>query len=100
MVLHRGHFSHATIAAVSRGIPTLSISYSVKAKGINKDLLGDMPVVLPTPELTAASLMAGLDYLIANEEQIRAHLESNLPLWRKRVELAAGEIKTRMENNA
>jgi len=92
-----GARTHATIAALSSGVPTLSIAYSVKAKGINKDLLGDMPVVLPTPELTAASLMLGLDYLINNEVQIRSHLESKLPLWRKRVETAANDVKVRME---
>jgi colanic acid/amylovoran biosynthesis protein len=94
-----GARTHATIAALSSGIPTLSIAYSVKAKGINRDLLGDLPVVLPTPELTAASLMAGLDYLIANEAQIRAQLESKLPLWHERVELAVEEIKRRMKSN-
>ncbi len=95
-----GARTHATIAALSSGIPTLSIAYSVKAKGINKDLLGDLPVVLPTPELSAASLMTGLDYLINNEAQIKAQLENTLPLWSKRVELAAIEIKSRMENYA
>jgi len=95
-----GARTHATIAALSSGIPTLSIAYSVKAKGINKDLLGDMPVVLPTPELTAGSLMAGLDYLINNETQIKEELREKLPLWRERVEVAANEIKIRVESNA
>lgn len=91
-----GARTHATIAALSSGIPTLSIAYSVKAKGINKDLLGDMPVVLPTPELTAASLMVGLDYLIDNEMQIKSRLVSHLPVWKERVEMAANEIKSMM----
>lgn len=88
-----GARTHATIAALSSGVPTISISYSVKAKGINKDLLGEMPVVLPTPQLSASSLMAGLDYLIGNEDLIRSHLEAKLPDWRKRVEMAADAIK-------
>jgi len=92
-----GARTHATIAALSSSIPTLSIAYSVKAKGINKDLLEDMPVVLPTPELTAGSLMAGLDYLIENEKLIKARLESKLPLWCEQVEMAASEIKARMD---
>lgn len=94
-----GARTHATIAALSSGVPTLSIAYSVKAKGINKDLLGDMPVVLPTPELTAASLMTGLDYLIENEVQIKSYLESKLPVWRERVGLATSEVKARIANN-
>ena len=95
-----GARTHGTIAALSSGIPTLSIAYSVKAKGINQDLLGDMPVVLPTPDLTSASLMAGLDYLINNEEQIKTRLKNKLPLWRERVELAADEVKARIEKLA
>ncbi|MHB8978759.1 MAG: polysaccharide pyruvyl transferase family protein [Trichloromonadaceae bacterium] len=91
-----GARTHATIAALSSEVPTLSISYSVKAKGINKDLLGDMPVVLSTPQLSASTLMAGLDYLIGNEDQIRSHLTAKLPDWRKRVEMAADAIKARI----
>lgn len=90
-----GARTHATIAALSSGVPTLSIAYSVKAKGINKDLLGEMPVVLPTPELTAESLMSGLNYLISNEQIIKAKLASNLPVWRERVALAADALKAR-----
>ena len=91
-----GARTHATIASLSTGVPTLSISYSVKAKGINKDLLGEMPVVLPTPQLSASSLMMGLEYLMNNEILIRAHLEAKLPDWRKRVEIAAEALKERM----
>jgi colanic acid/amylovoran biosynthesis protein len=94
-----GARTHATIAALSSGVPTLSISYSVKAKGINKDLLGEMPVVLPTPQLSASSLMAGLGFLISNEDQIRSHLAAKLPNWRKLVEMAADAIKERIKRN-
>ncbi|WP_299943397.1 polysaccharide pyruvyl transferase family protein [uncultured Microbulbifer sp.] len=92
-----GARTHATIAALSSSVPTLSIAYSVKAKGINKDLLGDMPVVLSTPELTSASLMTGFDYLVENETQIKICLERELPTWREQVGLAASEIKAGME---
>ncbi|MCQ4263733.1 hypothetical protein CXK91_16495 [Stutzerimonas stutzeri] len=91
-----GARTHATIAALSSGVPTLSIAYSVKAQGINKDLLGDMRVVLSTPDLTAASLMEHLEYLIANESIIKEALSIKLPLWRERVELAAIETNKRM----
>lgn len=91
-----GARTHATIAALSSGIPTLSISYSVKSKGINKDLLGNMPVVLATPELSAQSLTDGLDYLIKNEILIRSILKTRLPEWKKRVKEAANEIKVRI----
>ena len=33
--------THATIAAYSTGVPTIVISYSVKSRGIARDLFGD-----------------------------------------------------------
>lgn len=36
-----GARTHATIAAYSTGVPTLSIGYSIKARGIVRDLFGD-----------------------------------------------------------
>jgi colanic acid/amylovoran biosynthesis protein len=42
-----GARTHATIAALSSKVPTVSIAYSQKAKGINLDLFGDEPVVIP-----------------------------------------------------
>jgi colanic acid/amylovoran biosynthesis protein len=95
-----GARTHATIAALSSGVPTLSISYSVKARGINKDLLGDMPVVLPTPELTAVSLAAGLDYLTANEARIRAVLAKRVPQLQGLVASMAGQFRDGLHGNA
>lgn len=95
-----GARTHATIAALSSGVPTLSIAYSVKAQGINKDLLGDMRVVLPTPELTVASLMEHFEYIVANESAIKEHLSVKVPIWCERVELAAMEINKRTGINA
>lgn len=95
-----GARTHATIAALSNGVPTLSIAYSVKAKGINRDLLGDLPVVLPTPEMSASSLMSGLEYLVEHEAAIKAELASKIPVWGERVESAGNEIKARVEGYA
>ncbi|KKN98776.1 hypothetical protein LCGC14_0144560 [marine sediment metagenome] len=95
-----GARTHATIAALSSAVPTVSIAYSVKAIGINKDLLGDMPVVLPTPELSADALMAKLSYLIENKNEIVGALDKKLPLWRDSVEKAADELKARVLKDA
>ncbi|MBE0471436.1 MAG: polysaccharide pyruvyl transferase family protein [Methyloprofundus sp.] len=92
-----GARTHATIAALSSGVPTLSISYSVKAKGINQDLLGDMDVVLPTPELTSVSLMNGLSYLIEHEQEIKQILSDKLPEWQARVEKAAEDVMQKVQ---
>jgi len=40
MSLFAGARTHSTIAALSSGVPTLSFAYSIKARGINRDLFG------------------------------------------------------------
>lgn len=93
-----GARTHATIAALSSGVPTVSISYSVKAKGINQDLLGDMPVVLSTDKVSALSLMTYLIFLEKNESLIKSKLESNLPEWMNKHQNALLKMKSAVEN--
>lgn len=79
-----GARTHATIGAFSSSVPTLSIAYSVKAKGINRDLFGDLPVVLDTPEVTCENLLTGLKNLVQHESAIKALLSERLPVWRQK----------------
>jgi colanic acid/amylovoran biosynthesis protein len=88
-----GARTHATIAALSSGIPTISIAYSVKARGINRDLFGDESVVLPTPELSTERLMVALDYLIDNEEKLQNKLNMVLPSYRDKVHQAMQDVR-------
>lgn len=88
-----GARTHATIAAMSSGVPTLSIAYSVKARGINLDLFGHERYVLDTRELDAGRLAAGLATLQADEGAIRALYEQRLPLWRQRAGAGAALLQ-------
>jgi colanic acid/amylovoran biosynthesis protein len=81
-----GARTHATIAAMSSGVPTLSIAYSVKARGINLDLFGHERYVLDTRQLDANGLAAGLALLRDEEPAIRALYAERLPAWRVRAE--------------
>lgn len=78
-----GARTHATIAALSSQVPTISISYSVKAKGINVDLFGEDTPVLPTNELSTQSLVTKFDWLMANEETLKQQLSEKIPLLQK-----------------
>jgi colanic acid/amylovoran biosynthesis protein len=69
-----GARTHAAIAALSSGIPTVSIAYSVKARGIHRDLLGDEQEVLPAQDVTEATLRAALDRLEIGEKLMRERL--------------------------
>lgn len=89
-----GARTHATIGALSLGVPTISIAYSVKARGINRDLFGNEDCVLPTPQVTQTSLQAALNQLLAQENQIRDLLARQIPVWRERARHAADLIRT------
>lgn len=82
-----GARTHATIAAFSTGVPTISIAYSIKAKGINRDLFGDTRLVLDTPTVGLDTLRAGIRQLHDEESDIRALLAERIPLWKQRAAL-------------
>lgn len=89
-----GARTHSTVAALSTGVPTLSIAYSVKAKGINRDLFGDLRYMLETPAVSQATLREGLDRLVADEQAIRAVLAERIPEWRDKAR-RTGELVAR-----
>lgn len=70
--------THATIAAYSSSVPTLVLGYSVKARGIARDLYGqEEGHVLPVQELESeAELIAAFDALIAREAEERVLLQA------------------------
>lgn len=84
-----GGRTHATIAGFSSAVPTLSIAYSVKAKGINRDLFGDERYVLETPQLSRERLWAGLELLQEDEVRMRERYDVILPTWRERAHAGA-----------
>lgn len=92
-----GARTHATIAAYSTCVPTLVLGYSVKSKGIARDIFGtDEPYVLSVQEMQNPNeLAAGFDRLLEREGEIRTHLEHVMPAYRKRA-LSAGEAVERL----
>ncbi|MBE6578293.1 MAG: 4Fe-4S dicluster domain-containing protein [Ruminococcaceae bacterium] len=76
-----GARTHATIAAYSSFVPTLVIGYSVKSKGIAKDLFGTYEgyvLQYQTLESDDEILVAFLN-LVAKEAEIRNHLLEVVP---------------------
>jgi colanic acid/amylovoran biosynthesis protein len=95
-----GARTHATIAAMSCGVPTLSIAYSVKAKGLNRDLFGDERYVIDTPSVSAEQLKVKFAFLQADADHARAKLAQMLPLWRERAALPSKLLKSRLDHSA
>lgn len=67
--------THATIAGFSSGVPTISLAYSQKAHGINRDLFGDGRWVVDSRTLTTPEpLLASLEQLLEGREATSDHL--------------------------
>lgn len=89
-----GARTHATIAAYSTCVPTLVLGYSVKSKGIARDIFGtEEHYVLPVQELRDPDELAdGFDWLLANEDSIRSHLKCVMPEYIQRAYTAAEAV--------
>lgn len=89
--------THASIAAYSTGVPTLVVGYSVKARGIAKDIFGtDEGYVLPVQKLSDENaLVEAYENMVSNEDAIRSHLASVMPSYIERA-WASGEALVEM----
>lgn len=89
-----GARTHATIAAYSSLVPTLVVGYSVKARGIARDLFGtEENYVIPVQELkTPEDLVKGFLWLKEQEEEIRLALKKVMPAYQQRAMQTGKEV--------
>lgn len=82
-----GARTHSTIAAYSTCVPTLVVGYSVKAKGIAKDIFGtDENYVIPVQSLNNNNdLVNAFKWLYENENSIRNYLIDFMPQYCQKV---------------
>lgn len=90
-----GARTHATIAAYSSMVPTLVVGYSVKAKGIARDLFGAYEnYVLPVQQLqNREDLIGAFEWLKDYEEEIRTDLKRIIPEYKNRALQAGKEVE-------
>lgn len=76
-----GARTHATIAAYSTCVPTLVCGYSVKAKGIAKDIFGTYEnYVVPVQEIkNTDALKDAFLWIMEREDSIKKYLEDFMP---------------------
>jgi polysaccharide pyruvyl transferase WcaK-like protein len=94
-----GARTHATIAAYSTCVPTLVVGYSVKARGIAKDIFGsEENMVIPVQSLEHEDdLVNAFKYIQENEESIRKHLQDFMPSYIEKAWQAGEEVKKLIE---
>ena len=72
--------THATIAAFSTGVPTLSLAYSAKAYGINQDLFGSRDYCVGAAEMAKPENMVNrMKRVLTDAELIRTRLRQIMP---------------------
>lgn len=73
--------THASIAAYSSQVPTLVVGYSVKARGIARDIFGtETNYVLPVQSLSSENeLVESFKWLYTHEEGIKEHYAKVIP---------------------
>lgn len=89
-----GARTHATIAAYSTCVPTLVIGYSVKSKGIAKDIFSDYNgLVVPVSEITNAQKL--IEAYVSFEEKAeiyRSLLKEKMPEYIKAAKASVNEL--------
>lgn len=94
-----GARTHSTIAAYSTNVPTLVIGYSVKAKGIAKDIFGSYEnYVLPVQSLSKENdLVDAFKWMQNHEEKIKMHLCEFMPNYKAKSLRAVDEVAKLMK---
>ena len=89
-----GARTHSTIAAYSTGVPTLVLGYSVKSRGIARDLFGtEEGYVLPVQKLTRPEeLTEAFTGLMEQEEEIRSLMAAGLDSYKNKARAAAAAL--------
>jgi colanic acid/amylovoran biosynthesis protein len=79
-----GARTHATIAAYSNYVPTLVLGYSVKSKGISKDIFGEEKLVLDLEAISDSNkLITKFNEMIREESEIKQRLKHSIPKVKK-----------------
>ena len=89
-----GARTHATIAAYSSMVPTLVVGYSVKARGIARDLFGQEDrYVLPVQSMEEpAQLTEDFRWFLENKDAVHERLKEVMPFYIQRAIQNAEEI--------
>lgn len=91
MKFFAGSRTHSTIAALSSHIPTLSFAYSIKAKGINKDIFGHETYCMSPEKLSPDIVAEKISLMLEESKEIRSELKASIPKVEKKA-ILAGKI--------
>lgn len=87
-----GARTHAVISAYSTCVPALALGYSVKSKGIAKDLGLSEKLVVDSKHCAPGMLTDAFKYLMETEGDVRSHLQEVMPGYVKELERVKGFV--------
>jgi len=93
-----GARAHSIIASLSSYVPSISISYSSKTYGINKDIFGHTDYVLSIRELNHTSLMERFNLLQSHRSEVIKKLRRRIPAFRRKAARGAQFLIEMWEN--
>ena len=91
-----GARTHSTIAALSNRVPTLSLSYSVKAIGINQDIFGHQEFCHSVKTIEPEQFAQIMGRMIDENAAIRAQLVQTIPQMQARARSAGRILKEKI----
>ncbi len=91
MSLLAGARTHATISALSSCVPTLSFGYSIKARGINRDIFEHEDYCLSPDQVTPDRVASKIKDMLLKKDPIITELNKKIPVVQKKA-MHAGEL--------
>lgn len=93
-----GSRTHSTIASLSSGVPTISLTYSVKGLGINYDIFGHTNYCLTQDQLYPKGAVKKVIDLINESGNIRSTLNNSIPKIKNIAMRAGRDLKSIIES--
>lgn len=93
MHIFAGARTHSTIASLSSSVPTLSFAYSMKAKGINKDIFDHDFYCINPYELKPEFVVEKVQEVLDNYRQINKDLKREIPSIQKKALISGKYLK-------
>ncbi|OUQ51590.1 hypothetical protein B5E60_12240 [Alistipes sp. An116] len=72
--------THSTIASFSTGVPTVSLGYSIKSKGLNQQMYGHEKFLIYKEEISPAAIRNCVKFIFENLDEVRCQLEEKTKL--------------------
>lgn len=73
-----GARTHSTIASFSQCVPTVSLAYSIKAIGLNRDLLGTLDFCITPEDLSPGVVAERMQHAMTQEVYLRQKLSEKM----------------------